>query len=156
MSGSGERSPRTIYHDAIVAAARRAHGAGHLEHPDATVTVDNPLCGDRITVDVKVRDGGLSAYAHRVRGCLLCEATASVIADNALGAGAGSLAAVHQGVVELLAGERSREALAWRDLEMFAPVRDYRARHECVLLAFQALDRAMVEAGGGPVVARGA
>lgn len=150
MSTGGRRPPQAIYHEAIVAAARRASGAGHLDAPDASVTVDNPLCGDRISLDVRVRGASLAAIAHRVRGCLLCEAAASVIADNALGASAEELAAVHGEVAALLSGTRAGEALSWSALDMFSPVRDYRSRHECVLLAFEALDRAMGQVRAAP------
>lgn len=146
MSAGATRSPQAIYHQAIVDAARRASGAGRLADVDASATVDNPLCGDRVSVDVRLRGDTLDELAQRVRGCLLCEAAASVIAEHAPGAGAEALAAVHAQVAEMLAGARAGDALAWPALEMFAPVRDYRSRHECVLLAFRALDRAMGEA----------
>ena len=151
MSADTERPARTLYHDAIVAAARRASGAGHLEQPDASVTLDNPLCGDRVSIDVRLHAGALSALAHRVKGCLLCEAAAGVIAEHAAGASAADLAAVHREVAALLAGGGG-QSLAWPALEMFAPVGRYRSRHECVLLAFEALDRAMAEAASRPGV----
>lgn len=148
MTGGAGRPRGDLYHRAIVEAARRATGAGRLEDADAKVTVDNPLCGDRVSIDVRMAGGRVEACAHRVRGCLLCEAAASVIGENAVGETGERLESVRSALAEHLAGGEGAEP-AWRDLEMFDPVRDYRSRHECVLLPFEALLRAVAEASGG-------
>ena len=151
MSKAGEQGegPAGIYHQAIVEAARRACGSGRLESPDASVSVDNPLCGDRVSMDVHVGGGRLRGVAHRVRGCLLCEAAASIIAVNAVGETAGELAAVGQALSDALATDFDDGCLPWRDLAVFAPVAGYRSRHRCVTLAFEALASAMARAGAG-------
>ena len=137
-----------LYHEAIVAAARRGSGAGRLAKPDASVSVDNPLCGDRVSMDVHVEAGRLSAIAHRVRGCLLCEAAASIIAANAVGNSAEDLTRVEQALAEALTEGFGDRSLAWRDLGIFAPVAEHRTRHRCVTLAFEALSVAMANAAG--------
>ncbi len=147
MVDSGGGGQAGLYHDAIVDAARRARGSGRLDTPDASVSVDNPLCGDRVSVDVHVGGGRLRAIAHRVRGCLLCEAAASIIAANAVGETAGDLTRVGQGLADGLANGFGDRQLAWRDLEVFAPVAGHPSRHRCVTLAFEALAAAMAEAG---------
>lgn len=141
--------PAALYHDAIVAAARRAEGAGRLVSPDASASVDNPLCGDRVSIDVQVDAGRLRDIAHRVRGCLLCEAAASIIAANAIGESAEDLAEVQRTLADCLAGEFADRPLPWKDLQVFAPVAAHRSRHRCVTLAFEALLAAMAAARGG-------
>jgi nitrogen fixation NifU-like protein len=98
-------------------------------------------------VDVRVGGGRLRSIAHRVRGCLLCEAAASIIAANAIGETAEGLTRVEQALAGGLANGFGDRQLAWRDLEVFAPVADHRSRHRCVTLAFEALAAAMAEAG---------
>ena len=138
--------PAALYHEAIVAAARCARGAGRLESPDASVSVDNPLCGDRVSIDVHVAGDRLGGIAHRVRGCLLCEAAASIIAANAEGTTAEELALVAQGLTDALANGFGDGSIAWQDLQVFAPVVHHRSRHRCVTLAFEALALAMAQA----------
>jgi len=132
-----------LYHQAIVDAARRATGAGRLAHPDASVRVDNPLCGDRVSVDVVVVDARLGRIAHRVKGCVLCEAAASVLAANAVGMSAVDVAAVRNALEEALSHGFEPGALVWPDLQMFAPVAAHRSRRRCVALPFEALSAAM-------------
>ena len=45
--------------------------------PTKSARRDNPLCGDRVTIDVRLDDSGkIAEIAHQVRGCLLCQASA--------------------------------------------------------------------------------
>ena len=149
MVDAGGRSGPGLYQEAIVAAARRASGAGRLAKPDASVGVDNPLCGDRVSMDVQVEAGRLTDIAHRVRGCLLCEAAASIIALNAVGDSAEDLARIQGALAEALAGGFAGRSFAWSDLEIFAPVVEHRSRHRCVTLAFEALATAMTDSAAG-------
>jgi nitrogen fixation NifU-like protein len=134
-----------LYHDALVSLARAAAGAGRLEAPGATATRDNPLCGDRVTFEVLLAGGRIAAVAHRVRGCVLCQAAASFLGQRAPGASAAEVAGARTQVAALLAGGTLPSA-GWPGLEVFAPVRAVKSRHGCVLLPFDALGEAL--AGG--------
>ena len=132
-----------LYQQAILDYAKAATGAGRLEDADASVTLDNPLCGDRVTIDIKVADGRLAAVAHKVRGCALCEAAASVIGGAATGRPIDQLRHLYAGVADMLAADASPP---WAELAAFYPVRAFKSRHECVLLPFEALNDALAEA----------
>ena len=135
-----------LYQKAILGKAREANGAGTLEDPDVRVTVDNPVCGDRVTLELRMEDGHVGAVAHKVRGCLLCAAAASVIGANALGSTAEEIAAAHDAVTALLKEGAEIPSDSWSDLVIFSPVSEHKSRHYCVLLPFEALDRALKEA----------
>jgi nitrogen fixation protein NifU and related proteins len=144
-----ENTPKDIYQDEIVTLAKSKTGATRLENPDATVTLDNPLCGDRVTLDVTVADGKITSVGHRVRGCMLCEASAALVARDAIGT---DTDAVHTGREKLAAllknGPSSDSSEAWSTVSTFGPVAEFKSRHECVLLPFEALDKAVKEATG--------
>ena len=75
-----------LYHDRIVALAKSRAGAGKLEAPTASARRDNPLCGDRVTMDVRLDDQDrIVELAHQVRGCALCQASAVALAARATG-----------------------------------------------------------------------
>jgi nitrogen fixation NifU-like protein len=133
-----------LYQKAILDLARAAVGHGKLAAPDASVTIDNPLCGDRVSVDLTLRDGRVAELAHRVRGCALCEASASAIGSHAIGASEADLAAARDSAASLIAG--SAENGAWPELAVFRPVREHKSRHRCVMLPFEALLKALAEA----------
>jgi nitrogen fixation NifU-like protein len=136
-----------IYQESILRLARSAIGAGSLTAPDASVTLDNPLCGDRVTLDVRLREGRLTEIAHRVRGCLLCEASASIAAQCAVGEAAAALRDVEAALTAMLRERAPAPGGRWSELEVFAPVAAVRSRHLCVLLPFEALSEAVKKAG---------
>lgn len=134
-----------LYNDAILREAKAANTAVRLEQPAQTVTLDNPLCGDRVTLDLRLGDGGarVEAVGHKTRGCMLTQAAASVLARRAPGSTPDELRGVVRALEASLRGDDADPA--WPELAMFRPVRAIRSRHECVLLPFHALEDALKE-----------
>ena len=59
-----------------MALAKSKTGAGKLAAPTKSARRDNPLCGDRVTIDVRLDETAtIAEIAHQVRGCLLCSNT---------------------------------------------------------------------------------
>lgn len=136
----------SLYQDAILSHAKAAHGAGRLEDADGTATVDNPLCGDRVTMDVALDDQGrIARLGHKVRGCMLCTAVSSVLADHAHGLSPDDLSAAGAAFAAMIRHDGPVPA-GWPDLAAFEPVRAAKSRHECVLLPFEALEQAVEDA----------
>ncbi len=133
-----------LYQQAIMERVKKPVGAGRLAAPDATATVDNPLCGDRITLDLKLSGGVIAAIGHQVRGCALCQASASVIASTAIGQKPAAALAGRESLRAMLGGGEA--SAPWAALGIFAPVRRHKSRHDCVLLPFDALARALAQA----------
>jgi nitrogen fixation NifU-like protein len=141
-----------LYHQAILDLARQATGHGRLQAPQVSVRVDNPLCGDRVTLDLDMADGRVRALGHQVRGCLLCQAAATVIGARAPGQNAAALRATAERLRRLIvdgmgAGEDEAPDGLWPELAAFEPVHRHKSRHDCVMLPFIALGRALEQAG---------
>lgn len=130
-----------------MSAAHRASGKGRLEAPDASATVDNPLCGDRVTIDIRrsgPRGGDrITEIGQVVRGCVLCEAAAAIVVEAGTGAAAADLRAVSDRVRRMLEDDGPPPEGEWGKVGMFVPVRLHPSRHDCVLLPFQALLEAL-------------
>ena len=139
-------SASQIYHDAIKALATAAISEGVLASPDGRALVDNPLCGDRVEMEVKLSDGRVAEVAHQVRGCLLCRAAASAIGKHAAGAKPEEIERVSIGVSEMLEKQAPPPA-GWQELDAFGPVHGHRSRYRCVQLPFEALLAALRAAG---------
>ncbi|HEY4691712.1 MAG TPA: SUF system NifU family Fe-S cluster assembly protein [Anaerolineae bacterium] len=58
---------------------------GRLEHPDISHEEDNPVCGDRIHIDLKVDDGIISDVRFDGRGCSISQAAASMLTEEIKG-----------------------------------------------------------------------
>ena len=133
-----------LYDAAILAEAKARHGHGRLPHPEANVTRDNTLCGDRVTIDLTRNGGRIAALAQTTRGCILTQAAAALLGRLAPGATEAEIAAAGDELRRLLAGEALTPI--WPDLAMFVPVAAVRSRHECVLLPFEAVAEALGQA----------
>jgi nitrogen fixation NifU-like protein len=130
-----------LYQERIVSLAKAKTGAGKLEAPTKSARRDNPLCGDRVTIDVKLDgQGRIAEIAHQVRGCLLCQASASALASIAVGRDALGIAELRHDA-ERAVGREAGEP--HEPFAAFAPVRDHKSRQECVLLPFEALKDAL-------------
>lgn len=130
-----------LYQQALLDLARAAHGAGTLPSPDGEALRDSPLCGDRVRMQVALEAGRIQAIAHDVKGCLLCQAAASLVGLHGTGLNAEEAKALRGQVAATLAG--GEPPPGWPELKLFAPVRPHRNRHGCVLLPFEALAAAL-------------
>ncbi|WP_038039037.1 Fe-S cluster assembly sulfur transfer protein SufU [Thermorudis peleae] len=72
----------------------REHILDHYEHPRNYGTLDpadrsfedsNPLCGDRIRIDLRIRDGKITEIAFTGRGCAISQAAASILTEMVKG-----------------------------------------------------------------------
>jgi nitrogen fixation NifU-like protein len=121
-----------LYRDYILEHYRRPHNFGVIESPDMRWEGANPLCGDRITMTLTVRDGRVADVAFTGRGCAISQASASLLTDEIRGK---SLADVEritpEDVIDLLGIEISP------------------ARLKCALLSLDTLSHAVTEGAIG-------
>lgn len=129
-----------LYQQRIVALAKSKTGAGKLAAPTKSARRDNPLCGDRVTIDVKLEDGRIVEIAHQVRGCLLCQASAAALAASAVGRDTAGIAELRHDAERALGREAGK---AHDPFDAFEPVAAHKSRQECVLLPFEALKDAL-------------
>jgi nitrogen fixation protein NifU and related proteins len=69
----------SLYSERLLEHFRNPRHAGLLEAPAATVTVENPACGDLMKLSVRIEGGAVVQAGFQVRGC-----TASIAAGSAL------------------------------------------------------------------------
>jgi len=131
-----------LYQEKILAFARSSRESEVVADADATATVSNPVCGDRVEVRLKLDENNIvTAASTDVRGCALCEAGAGLFVNMAPGLESASLSGLHANFSGWLAGGDENDVSP--PMQDFHPVRNIRNRHKCVLLAFEAAARAV-------------
>ena len=135
-----------LYHKEMLRHAATAAGAGRIENPDASVTLDNPLCGDRVTMDVTLKDGKIEKLGHKLHACVLCQASASILGEKAIGHDAADLRELMTSVTAMLKSGGAAPTAPWEDFAIFEPVIAEKNRHTCVLLPIETLIAATDEA----------
>jgi len=71
--------------EAIIDYYKHPRHRGHLENPDVHYQDHNPLCGDQVTVDLKVENGVVVDAMFDGRGCTISQATASMLMEEIIG-----------------------------------------------------------------------
>ncbi len=135
-----------LYQEAIKQMAAAAHGHGQLTSPEGEAKLNNPLCGDRVHIQVALQGGRIAGLAHQTKGCLLCRAAASLLGARAIGLDGAAVGDITQ-ALEAILGEQAPAPERWPELAMFGPAHAYPSRHKCALLPFYALQAALREAG---------
>jgi nitrogen fixation NifU-like protein len=75
-----------FYKDFILDHYRNPRNFGRLEQPDVTAEDMNPLCGDRIRVDLQVdKNGTISDVRFSGKGCAISQASMSMLSESVKG-----------------------------------------------------------------------
>ncbi|MDQ6695615.1 MAG: SUF system NifU family Fe-S cluster assembly protein [Chloroflexota bacterium] len=119
-----------IYKEEILDHYKNPRNYGKIEKPSIHVEANNPLCGDRLQMDLLLEDGIVKDVRFEGRGCAISQASASMLTEEMLGR---SLAD--------LAGTTRQDVL-----DNLGIVVSY-ARLKCALLSLGMLRQAVTEAG---------
>jgi NifU-like protein involved in Fe-S cluster formation len=137
-----------LYSPEILALATSIPHLGRLEGAHGEASLRSRACGSRITVRLRLDAAGrVSAFAQEVEACALAQAAAAILGRGIMGATSAEVRQAREILSGMLkTGAAPPQAGRWAELRMLAPVRDVPARHESVLLPFEAACRALAMA----------
>jgi NifU-like protein involved in Fe-S cluster formation len=127
-----------LYSKTLLRIAADANGAGRLNHPDCTGHAASAVCGDRITMDVRLDGQHLAEIGHDTKACLLAQASSALLAGAAHGL-ALSDALDGQNVIADYLTQGTPLRAEFTNWAVFDALKPHPARHACVLLPFKAL-----------------
>ena len=70
-----------LYREQILEHYRNPHNQGTLDPNDASYEDTNPLCGDKVRIDVRIEDNVVTDIAFSGRGCAISQASTSILTD---------------------------------------------------------------------------
>lgn len=74
-----------MYSDKVIEHFRNPKNMGEIENADGVGTVGNPICGDLMTIYIRVKNGRLEDIKFKTFGCAAAIATSSMITELAKG-----------------------------------------------------------------------
>lgn len=140
-------APEDIYSTKILEVVAAMPQLGCFEGADGSASKSSKLCGSKIEVCLNVEDGKISKYGQTVEACLLGQAAASVMAQNAIGLTKEEVVSIRDDMLAMLKEDGPAPNGIWADLEVLYPVKDYKPRHTSMMLVFEATIAALDEAG---------
>ena len=128
-----------LYTPALLRLAADAHGAGRLTVPHVTGTAFNPACGDKVTMDLALESGRVTAIAHDTKACVLAQASASILGVALKGADKSAVETLRKEIATMLAAKAPAPRSPFESYAAFEGAVEYESRHRCVLLPVDAV-----------------
>lgn len=133
-----------LYQETILDHNRQPRNFGTLPGANRTAEGFNPLCGDRVTVALRVEDGILKDIRFEGSGCAISKASASMMTESMKGRTRAEAEALFQQFHRLLTGEPAPpDEAALGKLVVFSGVKEFPVRVKCATLAWHTLRSAL-------------
>jgi nitrogen fixation NifU-like protein len=141
---------RELYQEVILDHHKKPRNYRPLENASATVEGYNPLCGDRVTVYVRLADGIVKDISFQGSGCAISTASASMMTESLKGKTLAEAEALFKSFRQLVtgapdpnAGEEPAEVPGLGKLAVFSGVREFPVRVKCATLPWHTLQAAL-------------
>ncbi|MCL4811660.1 MAG: SUF system NifU family Fe-S cluster assembly protein [Vicinamibacteraceae bacterium] len=140
---------RDLYQEVILDHNKRPRNFGRLEHPTHQANGHNPLCGDRLTLTLRLEDGRIADIRFDGSGCAISKASASLMTDAVKGRSIEEADRLFADVHAMVTGEAGHEVDVDRlgKLAVLSGVAEFPARVKCASLAWHTLEAALHHAG---------
>lgn len=142
-----------LYQSQLLKHFRKPYNRGPLDNANRVARGSNPRCGDELEVGVFLQAETLQMVRFEARGCSICIASASMMAESVEGLQQGQAlqlcAEVEEWFSEEIKGQDILPTHLPSTLSPLVVVRTHTARKPCVLLGWQALQRALTDESVG-------
>lgn len=140
-----------MYQEILLEHSRDPHNFGELEKADLKAEGYNPLCGDKVCIQLQLQGEAHSEKAAQVRftgqACSICMASASIMTEEVSGCTLDTIQHKIQDFRALMQGEKKPEDFEG-DLSSLAGVRRFPVRIKCALLPWTSLNEAIETRSG--------
>ena len=129
-----------FYKEILLDHFQRPRNRGELAGAQIEEFVNNPLCGDQITVYANVRDGVVSELSFTGRGCSISQASASMLTEHVAGKTVEEAEALLASFLEMM---RTEEKEDLGELAALKGIVQTPNRIRCATLAWDAFGRGL-------------
>jgi nitrogen fixation NifU-like protein len=137
---------KDLYRDVILDHNRQPRNFGRLEPSDAQADGHNPLCGDRLSIFVRLDGDRIEDLRFEGKGCAISTASASLMTEAVKGKSRAAVDELFQRIHTLLTSPQTPASQDLGKLAALSGVREYPARVKCATLCWHTLNAAL--AGG--------
>jgi nitrogen fixation NifU-like protein len=131
-----------LYREVILDHNRSPRNFGEIENADRVVNGVNPLCGDKMTLYLKLDGDRIDDARFEGTGCAISIASSSLMTERVKGATVNESLGLFDEVHEMLTGAKDPDE-RMEKLAALAGVREFPSRVKCASLAWHALKTAL-------------
>lgn len=132
-----------LYQETIIDHSKRPRNKGSLQEATHSAEGYNPLCGDRLTLQLHLEDGRVTGVAFQGSGCAISTASASLMTDAIKGKTPEEAEKTFRQFHQLLTEDKPAASELGK-LAVFSGVRAYPMRVKCATLAWHTLHAALL------------
>jgi nitrogen fixation NifU-like protein len=134
-----------LYQEVILDHNSRPRNFRELEDANRKGDGFNPLCGDQVSVYLKVEEGRIADIGFQARGCAISKSSASMMTESIKGKTVEQAEAIFAAFRRMIAAgsDDGHDADLLGDLEILAGVARYPARIKCATLSWHTLRSAL-------------
>jgi len=137
-----DSNKQSVYRKTLLDHFHNPRNRAELTIMDTVSSSRNPMCGDEVDVGLLFLENGQADIRFRGRGCSVCIASASIMAENCSGMDLPAVQAEHRRITDWLIGQTDIAPDSASVLALDA-VRLLPARKRCVMLAWEALEESL-------------
>ena len=134
---------KDLYRDVILDHNRKPRNFGKLDPADAHADGHNPLCGDRLTVSLRLNGDRLEDVKFEGKGCAISTASASLMTEAVKGKDKAAIGELYEKIHTLLTQHDSVPDASLGKLAALSGVREFPARVKCASLCWHTLNAAL-------------
>jgi nitrogen fixation NifU-like protein len=137
-----------LYREVILDHNREPRNFGTLEPADKVVEGVNPLCGDKMTLYVRMNGDKIEDIRFQGTGCAISVASSSLMTERVKGMSVRQSLELYETVHDMLTTSGQERSQQLEKLEALAGVREFPSRVKCASLAWHALKAALTGSNG--------
>jgi nitrogen fixation NifU-like protein len=135
-----------LYQEIILEHNRKPRNFREMENANRTVQGRNPLCGDELTLWMKLEDDAIADVSFKGQGCAISKASASLMTAAVKGKSRAEAERIFDQFHKLVRGELPEsEQKSLGSLRAFAGVAKFPNRVKCASLAWHAMHSAIAD-----------
>ncbi|MGH8179667.1 MAG: Fe-S cluster assembly sulfur transfer protein SufU [Steroidobacteraceae bacterium] len=134
---------KELYRDVILDHNRRPRNFGRIEPSDSHAEGHNPLCGDRLTVWLRLKDDRIEDIRFEGKGCAISTASASLMTEAVKGKARDAVLSLYGRIHSLLTQQDAMPDESLGKLAAMSGVREFPARVKCASLCWHTLNAAL-------------
>jgi nitrogen fixation protein NifU and related proteins len=142
---------RDLYQEIILEHSRKPKNSGVLEDPTGQAQGNNPLCGDRVTVYVKMDGDRIADARFDARGCAISVASASMMTEILKGMTVSEAAAAFDRFETQLTSKDAPALAEDDELAALMGVREFPTRIKCATLPWHTFQAALAGTGDNDI-----
>ncbi|ADU31675.1 Fe-S cluster assembly sulfur transfer protein SufU [Evansella cellulosilytica] len=132
----------TLYRQVIMDHYKNPRNRGQLEGDSLTVNMNNPTCGDRIELQMRVEDGKITDAKFVGEGCSISMSSASMMTQAIKGLSVDDALKLSEIFSSIMLGKDYDEGdFDLGDIEALQGVAKFPARIKCATLAWKAMEK---------------